>query len=190
MSSLESVRTVATRGLTPQSGYSHSGGGIIKVINQIYTTPTTQAYTRDVFTEISAFAASITLATGSLTPTGVLIYARLSGEFVSTNNMIWGLSRNNSEITNHPDPGSRTHGVCAGGDSYAAGAANNTNTPAMVDFWWWDPTPGFGGSVYTYRIGFRSQTNGTMYINRTVSDADNNQAERLTSELILMEVYR
>lgn len=191
MSVLESVRTIASRGLNPQSGYSHSGGGVIKVVNSLYTTATTQAYSRDVFNEITAFSASITLASGSLTSPGVLIYARLSGEFVSTHNIVWGLSRNNSEITDHPSsPGSRIHGVCAGGDSYSAADANNSNTPAMVDFWWWDPTPGFSGSTYTYRIGFRSQTNATLYINRTANDADNDQSERLTSEIILMEVYR
>lgn len=173
-------------GNIPISGYSHTGGGVVQTNYSHVTTITSRALTANTDISVSEISTSITPKSSS---NGILIYARWSGEIDNLWNVMWGLQRNGTYLTNPGNtPGSRTYGVLPGGDSYAAAAENNASTPAMVDFWWYDE-PGSTNTL-TYTLTCRSVNGLVLYINRTFTDANNSSHERMTSGIMLWEIAR
>lgn len=177
---------VTANGNIPISGYSHTGGGVVQTSYSHVTTITSRSLTINSNISVTEIQTSITLTSAS---NGVLIYARWSGEVDNLWNVMWGLERNGTYLTDPGNtPGSRGYGVLPGGDCYAAAAENNGSTPAMVDFWWYDE-PGSLNTL-TYTLTCRSATGTVLYINRTFSDTNNNVYQRMTSGIMLWEIAR
>jgi hypothetical protein len=184
MATMGSGFVIANAANLPISGYSNSGGGIIQTVYTHFTTPATQALTANVANNI--YSINITPFSAS---SGVIIYARWSGEVPALWDAMWGLNRGTTYITNPGNtPGTRNIGVLPGGDSYAAAADNDASTPAMVDFWWMDfPST---TSTTTYFLTCRPAAARTLYLNRTVSDTNAAGFERMTSAMMIWEVSR
>jgi len=172
-----------------------TGGGVVQTIYTHYTTTATQAMTANANNRVNnAGLGGISITTKPASPaTGasnvVLIYARWSGEINNLWNVMWGLERDGTYLTDpFNSPGSRNIGVLPGGDSYATTAENNGSTPAMVDFWWLDVPP--ANATSTYYITCRPAAASTLYINRTVTDSNADGFERMTSGMMVWEIAR
>ena len=188
MAELGSDYAIANGNL-PISGYSDTGGGVVQTNYTHYTTIATQALSANANNRVNnSGLGGITIAPKS-SSNGILIYARWSGETDNLWNLMWGLERDGTYLTDPGNtPGSRSIGVLPGGDSYAAAAENNASTPAMVDFWWMD-FPGTTGNV-TYYLTCRPAAAQTLYINRTVTDTNADGFERMTSGMMVWEIAR
>lgn len=178
-----------SNGNIPISGYSDTGGGVVQTVYNHYLTPTSQTLTvngNDRVNNAGLGGVSITPKSSS---NGILIYARWSGEIDNLWNVLWGLERDGTYLTDPGNtPGSRGIGVLPGGDSYAAAAENNASTPAMVDFWWYDQ-PGTTSTI-TYYVTCRSPLAQPLYINRTFTDSNADGYERMSSAMMAWEIAR
>lgn len=176
-------------GNLPISGFSNTGGGVVQTNYTHYSTIATQAFTANVNNRVNNAGLGGISITPAAPGNGILIYARWSGEIDNLWNVMWGLERDGTYLTNPGNtPGSRNIGVLTGGDSYATTAENTGSTPAMVDFWWYD-TPNTTSTV-TYYLTCRPIVAVTGYINRTVTDSNADGYERLTSGMMVWEIAR
>jgi len=126
----------------------------------------------------------------TITPTSANSIIKLEGQ-------IFGEHGDAANIYNHmvffyrdttklaaPTAGSRTSGVATMTRTYTS--ANTDSTPEYAYYAYFD-SPSTTSAI-TYKLGIRSGSAETFYINRTVSDADNDGTERGTSFINATEI--
>ena len=188
---LTGAKCVAPHGILPINGYTTqgytdiAGGGIIQVRRAIYSTPATFSHGTDSLVQLPGLSISITPKSSS---NRILIYIRFNGEIQNSHNALFHVLKNGSSITVPTVSFSnRNYGLIPPGESYAVNAGNFGSTPCTADYWWMD-APGTTSSV-TYAAGCRfSYSQGTECINRTRSDSNTTGYERMSSEIVVMEV--
>lgn len=188
---LRGDKCVAEYGILPYNGYSTqgytdiAGGGIIQVRRTLYTTPATFGHSTDQLVQLPGLSVSITPKSSS---NRILIYIRFNGEIQNSHNALFHVLRNGSTLTTPTvAPSNRNYGLIPPGESYAANGGNFGTTPCTADYWWMD-APGTTSSV-TYAAGCRfSYSQGTECINRTRDDVNGTARERMSSEIVVMEV--
>ena len=171
----------------------NSSGTTYNFIKQIkftkYSTATTLAYSADTPIAIPGIEVSITpRATNSL----IKLEASWGGE--TTSNSTWDHTfffyRNTTQIPQASDfttsPGSnRNFGLGTACETYYAGS-DDSSTPAYVMIHYYDE-PNTTSAV-TYKLGFRANSGGTLYVNRCVTDADTGDYERYMSIISATEI--
>jgi hypothetical protein len=153
-----------------QVQYSHS------------TSPVSQSYT-------AGTALVPTGLTVDITPTSsssiILLQARWNGEFATYGlayNSVFYFRRDSTRL-GAESFSNRLGGMSTPAISYQTeGSSTSENATVM-----WVDSPATTSQI-TYALNFEGYTNGTVYTNRTVSDADNNQYERTISMIIAMEI--
>jgi len=203
--------TTTAYGNLPINGYSHTGGGIGRVSEQVFTAARTDSYTfidGSYYNYYCGVEASITRQS---TSNGILIYVRWTGELDNLWDTTWNLQ---VEKSNVPIPwyipldpsvnftrdassanefgNNRNGGVVTGGESWY-GSENNATTLAMVDFWYYHNPTDIGVTDLTlpYKLYASKPTTITLYTNRTVNNTSTPATgERGTSRIILMEIVR
>lgn len=149
------------------------------IMTHVITT-STQALAADSTTQITGLNAKIT---PSSTAKRVKIYVRWGGEAPGTENMSWGLQRGTTQIGNPDAAGARPLGITNSSISFSA---NDGQSPEQASFTYID-SPASTAEL-TYSATVRVADAKTIYNQRTVSDADNNLHERMTSTIILEEI--
>lgn len=117
----------------------------------------------------------------------ILLMARASGEPNTDEHAIhWAFARNNTPFNLGDGAGSRLQVMVGGWSAYHGG--DNDSTPVSVSFFTID-TPSTTAAV-TYTVQVRQQGNAAFvyYSNRTVTDGDIGSYERMSSEIIAMEI--
>jgi hypothetical protein len=182
MSSLES-NIVRCNRMYPVGGVPAGafGGGIIQVSSMTYSTPTTLAITANTYTNLP-YSISITPRDSS---NRFLIYMRFCGEISAPWNTTFCLNRNGT-IIGRALANLRNAGISIPAISYAANAANDASTPESSQFWFSD-NPGTT-STLTYTPVIRDAATQTIRINRTWTDSDTVNFERMISGMMILEV--
>lgn len=162
-------------------------GTVLKVVQTLYTTPTSQSVTADTYTNITGITATITPYS---TSSKILVFARWFGEFTGSapHDHIYYIARNGTRINvQTASLGSRPSGLSTLGTNYqASGEYDNGTTPETLNIFTLDSPA--STSALTYTLGYYYDNGGTLYTNRTVEDGDSQSRERGTSEIILMEI--
>ena len=158
-------------------------GSVIQVKSTLYSTATSESVTADTDNFLSSFNLSITPVS---TSSKIMLFGRWVGELNAggENDIMWFFGRNGSKINSAPTTGSRNSGMATHYINYWADDAGST--PEQVNLFTLD-SPSTTSAI-TYTIGLRPDSAGTVYINRTVGDADVGLVERATCEIIAMEV--
>lgn len=159
------------------------GGGIVQVSSSRYFTPTTQAITANSISTLP-FSASITPRYSS---NAFLIYCRITGEFSSAWDILFGVNRNGTTLGNVSNL-NRPGGIGVPVMSWASSSSNNASTPETCQFWYGD-APGTS-STLTYTPWIRSRSGQTIRINRTWTDTDNRAYNRMQSQVTIFEISR
>ncbi len=79
----------------------------------------------------------------------------------------------------------RNFGLASASETYYAGA-DDSSTPAYVMLHYYDQPN--TTSAITYKLGFRANSGGTLYINRTATDSDTGDYERYMSIISATEI--
>ena len=153
-------------------------GSVLQVVNTTYT---------GAFSQTLSYNTKINNVQASITPTNtsskILIMCHVFWEgSLPDHNMGWFLYRD-STLLRAPTAGSRTPVISMAGTGYYDN--DQASTPTTVAIHYFD-TPSTTSAI-TYAPGVYT-TSGTIYINRTVIDADANGYERGISSITLMEI--
>jgi len=98
---------------------------------------------------------------------------------------LWAFHRDNI-LLGAPASGNRGRGIASTANNYQA-AADNDSTPESRSFQFVDSPS--STSAITYCISYNtSSTNGTLYLNRTVTNSDTSSFELGVSSIIAMEI--
>ena len=149
-------------------------GQVIQVQYTQYTGTFTQAYTADTDAVIGASALSVNITPKS-TSSIIKLDAHVFHEFSAVNtqdNHVWFFYRDSTALR-APAAGSRPCGISMSSINNATDAGS---TPEIVNYTYFD-TPNTTSQI-TYKIGLLTRFSGTLYVNRTVTDNDNNAHER------------
>ena len=164
-------------------------GSIIQTQFTKYSTATTLSYSADTAIAIPGIEVSITPTAANSV---IKLEASWGGETVSSSTWdhTFFFYRNTTQIPTSSDfttsPGSnRNFGLGTACETYYAGA-DNSSTPAYVMIHYFDQ-PNTTSAV-TYKLGFRANDGGTLYINRTVGDLDTGDYERYMSIISATEI--
>ena len=164
-------------------------GSVIQTQFTKYSTATTLSYSADTAIAIPGIEVSITPAASNSV---IKLEASWGGE--TSDNSTWDhvffFYRNTTQIPTSSDfttsPGSsRPFGLGTACETYYAGA-DNSSTPAYVMVHYYDQ-PNTTSAV-TYKLGWRANGSGTLYVNRTVGDADTGDYERYMSIISATEI--
>ena len=166
-------------------------GGIINAKNMViqmpftqYTGTFTQAYSADTNAVIGAVALSVNITPKS-TSSIIKLDAHIFHEFSATSsqdNHVWFFYRDSTALK-APSAGSRPCGISMSSISNSSDAGS---TPEIVNYTYFD-TPSTTSQI-TYKIGLLTRFSGTLYVNRTVTDNDNNSHERGISFISATEI--
>lgn len=160
---------------------------ILQVVRTYYDTPTSQSVSALTDTPITGLSVNITPRS---TNSRFFIFGRWYGETSSANphDHVYYFKRGSAAISVQTTGlGSRPAGMTTVSTNYHETSGwNNDSTPEAVHMFTIDSPATL--SQVTYSIACKYQSAGTLYTNRTVSDADNNGNERGTSEIIVMEI--
>ena len=170
--------------LTKVRAGGYASGGIIQVQHTLVSSTSQWTVTADTDKLITSLAVDITpISTSSI----IKIEAMVNGEWSTTNtpyNSTWFFFRDSTKLS-APSAGSRNVGILMGSaDTYTAADAGST--PELIGYSYFD-TPNTTSQV-TYTVGVRNHVTGYWYLNRTVDDTDNNQAERGVSMICVTEI--
>ena len=164
-------------------------GSIIQTQFTKYSTATTLSYSADTAIAIPGMEVSITPTAANSV---IKLESSWGGETAdnSTWDHVFFFFRDTTQIPAASDfttsPGSnRPFGLGTACETYYAGA-DNSSTPAYVMIHYFDE-PNTTSAV-TYKLGFRANTNGTLYVNRTVNDTDGGDYERYMSIISATEI--
>ena len=155
-------------------------GKILQVIQTYYDTPTSQSIAAQTYNDITGMSATIT---PSSTSSRILVHARWFGENTANWEGGFGLKRNGTIIGAPASPGLRAALMTMGSLSYFN---DDSTTPETAQLWYVD-SPNSTSST-TYTMWYTNNAAITLYINRTVTDANAFNQERGTCAMILMEV--
>ena len=158
-------------------------GQTLQVVQTLYTTPTSQVISIGTPAQIVGVAVSIT---PKATTSKILIFARWNGEHASGHlaDFGFGIARNGTIINNAPLGGSRTSIPNFAAMGYWNDAGSTPDTMTMFTY----DSPASTSSVTYALYGISSYSTPTIYTNRTVADSDAANYERMTCEIIAMEI--
>jgi hypothetical protein len=164
-------------GVSPTQQYS---GRVLQVQNITYTST---------FSQSIATRAKLNNISVSITPTSatskILVMCGIFFEgAVADHNWHFFLYRDSTDISS-PSPGSRGAAIAMAGVGYFDN--DQDSTPAMVNFHYFDSPSTTSTITYAPGVGCASGTS-TIYINRTLTDADSLGYERGISSITLMEI--
>ena len=153
------------------------------VVQTHLITTSSQSITASTLTNISGLNATITPST---TSKRIKVIVRWSGEFSTTNNYscVYGIKRDAIDVGNPASVGSRLVGIAVVAQGYHD--PDGSSTPDSV-FYSYIDSPATT-SATTYHATYLHNSSGTLYNQRTVSDVNTNNYERLTSTIILEEI--
>ena len=164
-------------------------GSILQTQFTKYSTATTLSYSADTAIAIPGMEVSITpSATNSI----IQLQASWGGE--TTSSSTWDHTfffyRGSTQIPAASDftsavGSNRNFGLGSACETYYAGS-DDSSTPAYVMIHYFD-TPSTTSAV-TYKLGWRANSGGTLYINRDVTDADTGDYERYMSIISATEI--
>ena len=170
------------------SAAAAGGGKVLQVVQThlITTSSTSTPESLNTYVNITDLNASITPLTGSK----VRITIRWNGSVSSQlHGQIFGIRRGASGtvLGNPASASGRPIGMCNLTTNYTNTYTQHSQS-AFYSFV--DDSPGGDGStsISYYCISTNGGQGGTVYTNRTVSDSDTNDYERLTSTIILEEI--
>ncbi len=164
-------------------------GSVIQTQFTKYSTATTLSYSADTAIAIPGIQVSITpTAANSI----IKLEASWGGETASNSTWdhVFFFYRDTTQIPAASDfttsPGSnRPFGLGTACETYYAGS-DDSSTPAYVMIHYYDQ-PNTTSAV-TYKLGFRANSGGTLYVNRTVGDLDTGDYERYMSIISATEI--
>ena len=172
MSELRTNRIVPRDGLVSGAGV---GGGIIQVKS---TTKT------DTFTTASTSYTDVTGLSVSITPTRsdskILIFVSIHAVGNSQTQAYFRFMRDSTPICVGDAAGTRVQATLG---TLHYDQANDVNCASQTFL----DSPSTTSAV-TYKIQTRTQGSGTIYINRSVTDANDSTSGRFTSTITVMEV--
>tara|TARA_B100000900_G_scaffold20532_1_gene15958 strand:+ start:4154 stop:4735 length:582 start_codon:yes stop_codon:yes gene_type:complete len=149
-------------------------GHVIQVQYTQYTGTFTQSYTAETDAVIGAVALSVNITPKS-TSSIIKLDAHIFHEFSAVNtqdNHVWFFYRDTTALK-APSAGSRPCGISMSSINSSTDAGS---TPEIANYTYFD-TPNTTSQI-TYKIGLLTRFSGTLYVNRTVNDNDNNAHER------------
>ena len=159
-------------------------GAVLQVQYTQYTGTFTQSYTADTSAVIGASALIVNITPKS-TSSIIKIDAHIFHEFSHVShqdNHVWFFYRDSTALK-HPSAGSRPCGISMSSINNATDAGS---TPEIVYYTYFD-TPSTTSQI-TYKIGLLTRFSGTLHVNRTVTDNDNNAHERGISFISVTEI--
>ena len=169
--------------LTKVRAGGYATGGIIQVQHTLVSSTAQWTVPADTDKLITSLAVDITpISTSSI----IKIEAMVNGEWSGTNtpyNSTWFFFRDSTKLS-APSAGSRNVGILMGSPIVYENDAGSTGE--LVGYSYFD-TPSTTSQV-TYTVGVRNHVTGYWYLNRTVNDTDNNQAERGISFISVTEI--
>ena len=182
--SVGSAGQVLKNGSTAGTLEFANGGKILQVVQTHVNTADSQALTASTIAEISGLSVSITPTT---TTSNMLVFVRWNGEpSVDNIRLTFGLRRDSTDIGNPATAGSRIINMQSLAQGYFA--ADNVSTPDSAFYFFLDETRSESLSQITYKATCFHTITSTLYNQRTVTDTDTDDYERLTSSIIVMEV--
>ena len=171
MSELRTNRIVPRDGLP-----SGSSGGIIQV-NSVTKTDGDFSTASTSYTDVTGLSVAIT---PTRSDSKILIFANLHGVGDSSTQAYFRFMRDSTAICVGTSVGSR---VAATMGSMYTDQSNDTNSCSQNFL----DSPATTSEV-TYKIQCRTQGAGTIYVNRSTTDANDATSGRFTSSLTVMEV--
>ena len=187
VSILKTDKIQASHGSTievPSGHVLQAPGHVIQVQYTQYTGTFTQSYTADTDAVIGASALSVNI-TPTSTSSIIKLDTHIFHEFSAVNtqdNHVWFFYRDSTALK-APAAGSRPCGISMSSINNATDAGS---TPEIVNYTYFD-TPSTTSQI-TYKIGLLTRFSGTLYVNRTVTDNDNNSHERGISFISATEI--
>jgi hypothetical protein len=167
-------------------GVSSSGlpsGSIIQVQRTQFTGTNNPSISAETDTVLTDLTVNITpISTSSV----IHLQAHIFCEFGTDNNLwnhIFFFYKDTTKL-GHATAGSRPVGVSMASRTYAE--TNQASTPEIARFDYFDSPA--STSQLTYKCGVLLKMADTLYLNRTVSDADNNNHERGISFISATEI--
>jgi len=166
------------------TGTPYITGAVLQVQYTQYTGTFTQSYTADTNAVIGASALIVNITPKS-TSSIIKIDAHIFHEFSAVNtqdNHAWFFYRDSTALK-APSAGSRPCGISM---STINNSTDAGSTPEIVNYTYFD-TPSTTSQI-TYKIGLLPRYSGTLYVNRTKNDNDNNAHERGVSFISATEI--
>ena len=159
------------------------GGLVLQVVQNHLITGSSQSMSAATEVNITDLNAVITPAS---TGSKILVKVRWTGETsTSVEEGIFGIKRGTTAIGNGAaGGGSQPRGIAATAISYFASDYGSTMESAIYEY---IDAPS-STSELTYHATYENKTSGTLYNQRTVTDSDATNMERLTSTITLMEL--
>jgi len=148
---------------------------------QLYTGTFSQSLSADTYTSINNISTSITPSSTSskILLTGYLFHEQGYDAWDST----LFFFRNSTKI-GQSSSGNRNCGIAIPNNPYYSTDSNSTPNYAM---WAFVDTPSTTSSV-TYKLGMRTNSNVTIYVNRCTGDGDSQDMERGCSFIMAEEI--
>ena len=159
-------------------------GTILQVQYTQYTGTFTQSYSADTNETIGASTLIVNITPKS-TSSIIKLDAHIFHEFSAVNtqdNHVWFFYRDSTALK-APAAGSRPCGISMSSINNATDAGS---TPEISNYTYFD-TPSTTSQI-TYKIGLLTRFSGTLHVNRTVTDNDNNSHERGISFISATEI--
>ena len=159
-------------------------GSVVQVQSTFYNTPFSQSISADTDTSIGTSNLKVDI-TPTSTSSKIFLFGRLFQEWGNTSdyNVGFFFRRGTTTIGVGGTSGSRPPVMVMNLSNYFNNAGT---TPETASLFFVDSPA--STSQQTYYIGVRANNSSTIYVNRTVSDTDNNANERGSSEIIAMEI--
>ena len=159
-------------------------GAVLQVQYTQYTGTFTQSYTADTNAVIGAIALSVNItpkSTSSIIKLDAHIFHEFS-DFSHVTDHVWFFYRDTTALK-PPSAGNRPCGISISRLSHSSDAGS---TPETVYYSYFD-APNTTSQI-TYKVGVLPRFTRTLYINRTVTDNDNNSHERGISFISATEI--
>jgi len=160
-------------------------GAVLQVQYTQYTGTFSQSLSANTSTILGSAVLPVNItprSTSSIIKLDCHIFHEWSNQAYATE-AVWFFYRD-STLLRAPTEGNRACGISMSRLSYHADDA--TSTPEMVYYTYFD-TPSTTSQI-SYKVGVRVYANSTLYVNRTVNDTNNTQAERGISFISATEI--
>ena len=166
------------------TGTVSGAGTILQVQYTQYTGTFSQSLTANTSTILGSSTLPVNItpkSTSSIIKLDCHIFHEWSNQAYATE-AVWFFYRD-STLLRAPSAGSRAPGISM---STINNSGDAGSTPEMVYYTYFD-SPSTTSQI-TYKVGIRVYANSTLYVNRTVNDTDNTQAERGISFISATEI--
>ncbi len=160
-------------------------GSILQVKHTQFTTTNTitvAANTETIFTDLTVNITPI--RADSIIKLHAVVFGEYSNSSYSANSVFYFL-RDSTKLAHTESAGNRRTGISAAVDNYHA--PNAASTPESAVLTYFDSGHNTTSQI-TYKLAFDTIYVGTYYLNRCVTDADNNEYERGVSIISATEI--